>query len=285
MLISINTNLSIYSSILPKRVTAITFNPSSSHVIVSDAFGDVYQLDINESINVREDEEARYLLLGHCCSIIDIAIRQNVIASADRDAKLRISSYPNSYIILSFCLGHSQFVSCIEWTAIPFQLLSAGGDANLILWDTTAGEKLSLIDLRKCQAVKQMGERVVVTKLCIMGDDVAIFTIGECSMVYAVSGLKEGKLHDVRSVTDFGTSVVTSMECIDTMLWITTSQCNVVYEYQLHTDKLECVTKHNMSCDQYVQLEIESRFEWLQKQWKKDMVDNWKGKKRRRLDK
>lgn len=86
--------------------------------------------------------------LGHYSTIVDILVcpnptlkDRNVIVTADRDEKIRVSQWPEAYEILCYCLGHKDFVSTlalvgpIEQSTYPYYLLSGSGDGRLILWD------------------------------------------------------------------------------------------------------------------------------------------------------
>lgn len=54
-------------------------------------------------------------LLGHVSMLLDFCLSLNGkrILTADRDEKLRISRYPQSFVIDNFCLGHTSFISSV----------------------------------------------------------------------------------------------------------------------------------------------------------------------------
>ncbi|XP_053653805.2 tRNA (guanine-N(7)-)-methyltransferase non-catalytic subunit WDR4 isoform X3 [Cherax quadricarinatus] len=91
-------------------------------------------------------------ILGHLSMLLDMAITEDdkYIITCDRDEKIRVSHYPNSYNIVSFCLGHKEFVTQVE--LLPQNnnlLLSCSGDGTLILWDYLQGECLAELDTRE----------------------------------------------------------------------------------------------------------------------------------------
>jgi WD40 repeat protein len=56
------------------------------------------------------------------------------ILSADRDARIRVSRYPNTYNIHSFALLHEEFVSSLAWLD-DSSFVSSDGDGQLVVWD------------------------------------------------------------------------------------------------------------------------------------------------------
>eukprot|EP01137_Pigoraptor_chileana_P024138 Opistho-2@91588 len=64
----------------------------------------------------------------------------DIILTADRDEKIRISRYPRAHNIEGYCLGHTEFVSriCLAPAAFSGALVSCGGDGSVRLWDYRA---------------------------------------------------------------------------------------------------------------------------------------------------
>jgi len=68
--------------------------------------------------------------------------------TADRDEHIRVSRYPQSWVIEGFCLGHTAFVSRIlvpGWA--PQEMLSGGGDGWLGRWRWADGKCLQRIEI------------------------------------------------------------------------------------------------------------------------------------------
>jgi tRNA (guanine-N(7)-)-methyltransferase subunit TRM82 len=93
------------------------------------------------------------LLLGHVSLLTDVEVAdiqdRSYIITADRDEHIRISrGIPQSHIIESFCLGHTEFVSrlCVPHGR-PNLLVSGGGDKELYVWDWLTGGLVSKADL------------------------------------------------------------------------------------------------------------------------------------------
>lgn len=93
------------------------------------------------------------LLLGHVSMLVDIlAITlpadfdgaskdRTYVLTADRDEHIRVSRYPQGFVIEGFCLGHESFVSKLlipSWDRS--ELVSGGGDDYLLRWDWRSGK-------------------------------------------------------------------------------------------------------------------------------------------------
>mmetsp|Transcript_26672 Transcript_26672/g.37128 ORF Transcript_26672/g.37128 Transcript_26672/m.37128 type:complete len:485 (-) Transcript_26672:370-1824(-) len=107
------------------------------------------------------DEMKTEFLLGHCATVTDMQMLKiggkNYLATADVEKKIRISLYPDSYDIVSFCFGHKAFVTRTDWA--PFKthdgakiplLLSGAGDGTVRLWEPKTGR---LLDTWKLEPV------------------------------------------------------------------------------------------------------------------------------------
>jgi len=74
--------------------------------------------------------------------------KRKYIITADRDEHIRVSRYPQSWVIEGFCLGHTAFVSKIlvpGWA--PQEVLSGGGDGWLGRWRWADGKCLQRIEV------------------------------------------------------------------------------------------------------------------------------------------
>lgn len=100
------------------------------------------------------------LLLGHVSLLTDLLYVQldagsssagarGYILTSDRDEHIRVSrGLPNSHVIETYCLGHTEFVSKLavpRWR--PDLLISGGGDNYLIVWDWINGQAIQKVDL------------------------------------------------------------------------------------------------------------------------------------------
>jgi WD40 repeat protein len=110
----------------------------STLLISGDVAGDSYAYNLLE--------KGRRLLLGHTASMLtDIAIvdrddiasssRRRLLLTADRDEKIRISQFPDSYILEGFLLGHTAYVTAFTTIPSSYLAVSCGGDMTLRLWN------------------------------------------------------------------------------------------------------------------------------------------------------
>ena len=112
---------------------------------ILDKSGDVL------SFNLKPPSDTYSCLLGHLSMLLDVAISPcgKYIVTCDRDEKIRVSKYPNSYNIQCYCLGHTDFVTNIQ--VLPnFSdniLLSASGDGSIRIWKYIEGFEVYYIGL------------------------------------------------------------------------------------------------------------------------------------------
>ncbi|KAI8888112.1 WD40 repeat-like protein [Backusella circina FSU 941] len=131
-----------------KRVNAIQFDNNSTKVLVADKFGDVY---CHPMENAGAESEQLQPIVGHVSMVTDMVLTsdEKYVVTADRDEHIRVSRYPNGYNIESFCLGHTDVVTCIS--QLPWNediLVSASGDVTVRLWHFVKGIQSQKIDLR-----------------------------------------------------------------------------------------------------------------------------------------
>lgn len=134
----------VKSLVLPRAPSKVCFSPAND-VLVADRTGDVYLYKI------ADESSQPQLLLGHLSVILDMLVTNcgKYVITCDRDEKIRISLYPNSYNIATFCLGHTEFVTSLALLNSINVLLSASGDGTVRLWRYLEGKQVS-ITRKKC---------------------------------------------------------------------------------------------------------------------------------------
>lgn len=135
-----NQYFEIVKEIVTNRAPSkVIFTPQND-IVLADKTGDVILYKLCS------DSDEQHLLLGHLSMLTDMKISDcgKYIITCDRDEKIRVSCYPNSYNIVSYCLGHTEFVTSIE--LYDDLLISASGDGTVRLWNFHIGEELYKIN-------------------------------------------------------------------------------------------------------------------------------------------
>ena len=122
----------------PKRLNAITTGENDTVIFVADKFGDVYSMDVTGDIVLEKDMKP---ILGHVSMLTGILFAKDsknseFLITADRDEHIKISHYPQTYVIDKWLFGHKEYIAsvvCPRWN--PSLLLSAGGDDSVFLWN------------------------------------------------------------------------------------------------------------------------------------------------------
>ncbi|KAJ3074378.1 WD repeat-containing protein 4 [Podochytrium sp. JEL0797] len=131
----------VAKKMLLKRPNALAFADDGDaeqvgDLVVADKFGDVYRIPVTGSDKIK-------LLLGHCSLVTDMILchSSNLLLTSDRDEKIRISKFPDTFEIQGFCLGHTGFITkmCLlpsptSTTPSP-RIASGGGDGSIRFWD------------------------------------------------------------------------------------------------------------------------------------------------------
>jgi hypothetical protein len=158
------------SSLSFAHVSASTDNNNNKGpltvVIAGDLAGDVtafplrlppVQEDTNDPTDEDEDNTRRRVLVGHTASMLTAVrvVDENKLLTADRDEKIRISSFPDTHIIQGYLLGHEAFVSCFDVTASPTD--TASSDSPQLCVSGSGYGTIRLWDLGKCQELACCG--------------------------------------------------------------------------------------------------------------------------------
>lgn len=148
--------------------------------------------EIQKKLNPQVSKEApdfeHHLLIGHVSMLTNLLYteydiegkKRPFILTTDRDEHIRVSrGPPQTHVIQSYCLGHTEFVSQIHIPkSRPELLVSGGGDGQVILWDWQSGQVLQKIDA-KSQVGQMLGEEEgkverAISKIWSLGDVVLV---------------------------------------------------------------------------------------------------------------
>ncbi|KAK6745123.1 hypothetical protein RB195_011686 [Necator americanus] len=180
---------------IPKAPTSVCFDKDDSHIIIGDRAGHVicYTVEPSEKSGYVDmnGEECPYEgepLTSAISMVLDVAISHDgrFLLAADRDEKIRVSRYPQAFVVQSFCLGHSAYVSSVA--VHGHRVFSTGGDSIVHEWNIETGKSVAKSDKL---------DEVPVRRICLLPKD-------EKFNIVAISGNKlhilNEKLQEIRSV-------------------------------------------------------------------------------------
>ncbi|GAB2234604.1 hypothetical protein Droror1_Dr00003861 [Drosera rotundifolia] len=205
-----------------KRVSAVAISKDEQFVCFADKFGVVWAVSLKElNQHTALSNEKPVPILSHYCSIItslEFSPDGRYIVSADRDSKIRVTVFPKNHLagaheIQSFCLGHSEYVSCLVFVQSSDQcqsyLLSGSGDSTVRLWDFLSGSLLCTCNVG-AKAGLSMESHPAVTDLCVSRDGslVAVATQGFQGVLLLSCNLSAKSLSVVKVVSFPGEAFV-----------------------------------------------------------------------------
>ncbi|KAF8567868.1 hypothetical protein P879_07164 [Paragonimus westermani] len=134
---------------LPRCASCMCFSPDEKFVVFGEKSGNVYKLAVSDFTGLMGNSESLSLMLGHLSILSDVTISDDctLIATCDRDEKIRISRFSQPFIIEAFCLGHESFITQLVFCPRSHHLVSAGGDGSLRLWEAQTGLELATFRL------------------------------------------------------------------------------------------------------------------------------------------
>jgi tRNA (guanine-N(7)-)-methyltransferase subunit TRM82 len=300
---------------MPKRLASLSFSSDGTAFIVGDRVGDVYcfaiQKPLQDSLSptppaviktvVSEDATP---ILGHFSTITDVAVRQGLIASSDRDNRVRVSKFPKTCDIQSFCLGHTAFVTRLAWIDDK-RLVSGGGDGFLRLWQADTGVELAALHLGNCienHVDRAVGSPDVVIALSVNPEnpDMLVAILYGRPDVFVVTGLSSDILRCERRFTvdeakDSDAGQLTGVAFDNRQyIWISSSSSPSIFAYRMESNNSESrkfvmvETIAPTDCRGLAHPRTEKSCQitgdWLVGLRKKKIVEGWKGKKRRRVE-
>lgn len=296
---------------LPRSSSKMRFTSSNSHVLLADKSGDVLRFDINVEDAVNQPKGQK--IFGHLSLILDVLQSSNgkYVISSDRDEKIKVSCYPNTYEIQTYCLGHKEFVNHIE--ELPHNakyLLSSSGDGTVKIWDYIKGKNCYTIDtfsdvnnVKLRDSFKEkMDEEVPIVSLPIihltvtkLNENCSILVVSvhtyEMLLIYSledVDGKLSHKLETKLKIDKFPTGV----QFHDSTLVVYNDvDCNITFYSMLYSNgtvsfdksKVEKVFNASSDCEG----NIHNHFETIKLLFKRkfDNVQEYQERKKLRLEK
>ncbi|KAJ1450612.1 WD40-repeat-containing domain protein [Pelagophyceae sp. CCMP2097] len=147
----VSTSTQVSNRSVARRPTALAVAKFQGEVAVLVACsGELFAMRVPDlAFGETKEAESLKFCLGHTSSIItSVAVNASTdrVATTDRNEKVRVSHYPRTEVIQSFCLGHSDFVARSAFINST-RLASCGGDGTLRIWDSEKGLELASLSL------------------------------------------------------------------------------------------------------------------------------------------
>ncbi|XP_026569388.1 tRNA (guanine-N(7)-)-methyltransferase non-catalytic subunit WDR4 [Pseudonaja textilis] len=174
-----------------RRCTSLLITSAEDKILVADKSGDVY------SYSITEPKNAGTIELGHLSLLLDLTLSPDdqYIVTADRDEKIRVSLMKAPHVIVSFCLGHREFVSRIlVLPNFPDHLLSASGDGTLRLWKYKSGKELHCFQLNNLN-INEAGKnekKYTVSRIAYQCEGNYIAVLYDCTPAVSIFQLDAG---------------------------------------------------------------------------------------------
>ncbi|XP_059660481.1 uncharacterized protein LOC132306906 [Cornus florida] len=232
-----------------KRVSAVAISNDGLFVCFADKFGVVWVVDLDGfDENQALINKKAVPILSHYCSIItslEFSPDGRFIISGDRDFKIRVTVFPKNPLdgaheIQNFCLGHTEFVSCLAFVCTPECpqgfLVSGSGDSTVRLWDINCGSLLDTCEVGTQAGLLQSNGSEeeyypAVADLCATHDSslvaVAIQSFSGIILLscdLSTKKLSVAKVVSIAAETFIPTSLGTS--CSAELLWMVTGVSN-----------------------------------------------------------
>lgn len=218
-----------------RTVSKIRFTPSNN-IIVADKTGDVYLFDLKS-----ENCEAEQVL-GHLSMLLDALVTdcEKFIITCDRDEKIRVSHYPGAYNIVSYCLGHEEFVLNLELLNEQV-LISASGDGTVRFWNYLEGKPLKIINTNEYIKDKQLVEK--------FSEFMDTETVDVTSLPITNMKVKTFENHSIIAVSLYnfnGVQIYQVNNNIDVHLLQTLSFDSKLLSFDLTNEKLYILTENSL---------------------------------------
>jgi len=184
-------------------------------IVAADLAGDVHAFPVELLDTITTKVGQKRFLLGHTASMLtSLKIVHDKIFTADRDEKVRVSSFPQTFEVLGYLLGNESYVTDIDVKQDKY-CVTVSGDCTMRLWDYRTYQEILCIHLSRelngesCQVSNneqgvdepQKNVRCLPVRVCFNpeGNLIAvIFNIMNCVDIYAIKESKGGEVSGVQ---------------------------------------------------------------------------------------
>jgi len=123
-------------------------------VVAGDLNGDAtaYPTEMYGDNEMEKDKQlSRRILLGHTASVLtSVEIIGSKILTSDRDEKVRVSSFPQTFNVEGYLLGHSSYISDVKIIRTKLagsKCITCSGDGTMRLFDYESFEQNTQINI------------------------------------------------------------------------------------------------------------------------------------------
>ena len=224
----------------PKRLSCINFTewPSADAtttkektivLLAGDMAGDAFAYNL--------ESQGQRLLLGHTASMLTgLCVINNVLLTADRDEKIRISAFPGTVTIEGFLLGHEAYITAVVATPEGV-IFTASGDHSIRVWNLA--NQSQVFELSFVSDGKE--EALIPADLCLNVDGSKLAVVFDKSKrldIYRIIKVqKETKLALIQSVECASQPLGVRSGGID-CFFVAQSDPTFLAKYQLKGDNL-----------------------------------------------
>ncbi|KAF1317915.1 Wd repeat protein wdr4, partial [Globisporangium splendens] len=129
-------------------------------------------------------------LLGHTTSMLtQLAVSKDssLLLTADRDEKIRVSAFPRTSLIQTYCLGHAASLTDVTASSLTPELaVSTSLDNTIKLWDITSGELLASQELLKDEPMNSKNLLNASLAVSAQSNLVAVVLNNQCVRLFAI---------------------------------------------------------------------------------------------------
>ncbi|KAK6623616.1 hypothetical protein RUM43_009468 [Polyplax serrata] len=159
-----------------RRASCLKFFPKSNILLLANKSGSALFYSFDDKL------EKIGTSVGHNSMLIDALIThdEKYVITCDRDEKIRITNYPNVYNIERFCLGHTEFVSCLG--LLPGDkniLISCSGDGTIRFWDYMSGIQIAEHDCKSNSNSEENKKPAIIKIVQCLVNSVSILAVFE----------------------------------------------------------------------------------------------------------
>lgn len=264
-----------------RKCVKLLFDKDNANLIVADKSGDVYTFSLDSTV----PSKGR-LLMGHLSMLLDISFTPSFkfLLTSDRDEKVRLSHYPNSYNIENFCLGHKDFVSSLCVLSDEL-LLSGSGDGTIRLWNYMTGKEIYTRNTSEDAGSQEVLPVRFVRK--INADTCAVqFYNHTKTLIYRVSAT-DISLEEVVNLISEPLFTVSIRNTLLSILSKATPESGVTHIFEKSADNTlaakvsSFVNSNTAFVDSLANVSVAKELETLHKQWF-DNVESYMQKKKER---